>query len=125
MKIVRVTAVGLALAAGLMYGGSIAFSRWWLTDAQLHVWLQALAGLSGKLSVDTAAAGVPYVGLAAYLASCLAVGLFVAGTLYSGLEDLVLDILVSIAEGFGFLLAFAGSGIWALLKRMCRRGALS
>jgi len=84
MKSVRVVAVGLLLAAGLMLACGQSFFSWW-HGTVLQVWLTAFSAVSpGVASAD----GLALIAPALLILLCLACGLFVSATVYALIEDL-------------------------------------
>lgn len=117
MKIVRVTAVGLAIAVMLMNLVGSDFAPWWLNHLELRNWLE-------KLPVGTpssSSASASFVAMSSWAVVCLAIGLYVAGTAYSMLEDFVVDTADGILEATAFLLELAVRGTWRLVVKAVRR----
>lgn len=84
MQTVRVIAIGLLIAAGLMVALAKTFFTYWLTASGFHLWADMLnASSAGGL----ASTGLGLVGPAVFVTLCMGAGLLLSATVYANLED--------------------------------------
>jgi hypothetical protein len=86
MQAIRVVAVGLLVAAGLMFCTAQSFFSFWHSSVAFDAWARALQALSEGVFK---AGGADSVGISVFVSSCLGIGLLFSATFYVALESMI------------------------------------